>query len=199
MSYYDNTAQNLDYDFGVDLGTVPEDQGFDLIPKGDYPMQCVGVELANSKAGNTIIKAQYQILGGEYDNRRIFETFNIGHSNPKVIEIAQRQIKSWVMACGHTGNERLTMALLKSMEGMEFLGRVKVEVDKTGQYRDSNRIGGFAPMPGGKPSAPSAQPAQPPFATAPAANAPAPAPMPAAAPAATPMAQANAGKRPWEK
>lgn len=185
-AYYGNTAVNLDEDLGQDLSQYDSQDDFSPIPPGDYQLQCVEVLLAHSNAGNRMVKAQFQVLGGEYDNRRIFENFNIEHGNGKVVEIAMRGIKSWAIACGLTGNERLTMGLLKSLEGVEFLASVKIEQDKTGQYGPQNRIRAYKPLPG---------------AGAPAKPAPAPAPAPVAV-AAQPAkaAQPAAGKkRPWEK
>lgn len=196
MTYYNYPGADTTDDLDIDLSTVEEAAPFEPVPPGDYVMQSVGAEATYSKAGNRMIKAQFQILGGQYDNRRIFEQFNVGHSNPTVVQIAQRDLKAWVMACGYTGNERLTMAMLHDLEGREFIGAVKVDKDKTGQYQDSNRIRAYKPLPG------AAAPAH-------AAHTPAPAPAhvphtpPQAAhmqpPQAQPQAAAGAAKRPWER
>lgn len=152
MTIYDtNTYQD---DLSIDLSTVEAADDFAPIPPGDYQMQAVEVGIGFSQAGNRMVKAQYQVIGGEHDNRRIFESFNIEHNNPKVVEIALRSIKSWTIACGFTGNERLTMGMLKELEGREFLGKVKVEEDKTGRYSPSNRIRSYAPLPGSAPVRP---------------------------------------------
>ena len=179
-AYYDTNTATADIDdLNLDLGTVEAQDDFAPIPAGDYQVQCVSVDLATSNAGNRLVKAQFQVLGGEYDNRRIFESYNIQHANPKVVEISLRSVKSWAIACGLTGNERLTMAMLKGLEGVEFLANVKIEQDKTGQYGPQNRIKAYKPLPGAVASAP-AQAARP-------ASVP-PRPAPAAAPA-----------RPWEQ
>ena len=187
MSVYDRhqtaPAADLD-DLNLDLGAVAEQDDFSPIPAGDYQVQCVMVELATSSAGNRLVKAQFQVLGGEYDNRRIYENYNIQHHNPQAVEIALRGIKSWCIACGKTGNERLTLALLNSLEGVEFLASVKIEQDKTGQYGPKNRIKAYKPLPGaGAPAAaPSVRPAAAPRQSAP-----------------PPAARASASARPWEQ
>ena len=194
-SYYGNTAESLDLneDLGQDLSQYDAQDDFAPIPPGEYQVQCVEVTLAHSNAGNRMVKAQFQVLGGEYDNRRIFENFNIEHGNGKVVEIAMRSIKSWVVACGLTGNERLTMGLLKSLEGIEFLAAVKIEQDKTGQYGPQNRIRAYKPLPGAAQVVPQ-QARQAANETA------APKSQPTAAAAQRPAQAASAGKkRPWEK
>lgn len=199
MTYYNYPGADTPDDLDIDLSTVEQAAAFEPVPPGDYVMQSVGAEATYSKAGNRMIKVQFQILGGTHDNRRIFEQFNVGHSNPTVVQIAQRDLKAWVMACGYTGNERLTMAMLHDLEGREFIGAVKVDKDKTGQYQDSNRIRAYKPLPG---------------AVTPAHAAPvpshAPTPAPAAVPPTPPQAAhmpppqakpvaASASKRPWER
>lgn len=200
MSYYNYTDPNqATDDLDIDLSTVEEAAPFEPVPPGDYVMQSVGAEATYSKAGNRMIKVQFQILGGTHDNRRIFEQFNVGHTNPTVVQIAQRDLKAWVMACGYTGNERLTMGMLHDLEGREFIGAVKVDKDKTGQYQDSNRIRAYKPLPGAV--APAHAPPVHTQAPAPAAAAVQPTP-PQAAHMPPPQAQPAAGgasKRPWER
>lgn len=185
-TYYQNQTDDFDFD----LSGVSAESNFDCVPPGEYQMQAISVEIQFSRAGNRLVKAHYQILGGEFNNRRVFESFNLENSNPQTVEIALKQIKQWGMACGLTGNERLTMGLLKSLEGKEFVGKVYIEPDKTGQYEDKNRIRRFMPLPVAAPiTAPQpsiAPPIQPPkTVTAP------PKPLP-------PAATAQPPKRPWE-
>lgn len=182
-TYYDNTAEDLD--LGIDLGNVDETNQFDPIPAAEYRMQAVEISLEQSQAGNNMVKGQFMVIGGQYDNRRIFENYNIQNANPKTVEIAQRQIKQWCMACGFSGNERLTMGLLKSLEGKEFVGQVYIQKDKSGVYGDQNRIRSYKPVGGASAPAPQTQPQQA-----------------ASAPQQRPTAQqkpASTNKMPWEK
>lgn len=189
MTAYDTTDDDLD--LGHDLSDVEDREVFALLPKGEYQVQAVNVHLAQSSTGNQVIKAQFQVLGGEHDNRRIFENYSIQHHNPQAVEIALRGLKSWCIACGRSGNERLTMGLLKALEGAEFLATVYVQQDKTGQYEPQNRIRTYKPLPGSAPIPP-------------ATKAEAAAYRAASGASAKPAAQASAakpaaGKRPWEK
>ena len=170
MTYY-----TADEDFGIDLGGVPESDSYSLIPIGDYPMQCIGVGLKQTNAGGKRIAAKFEITAGEFAGRKVFENFNIQHSNPQTVEIALKGIKQWVKACGGSGDERLTMGLLAGLEGREFTGTLKIEKDKSGQYGDQNRIKSYAPLAQRAPAARPAAAVQPPAAraaTAPAARQP---------------------------
>lgn len=158
-TYYSN--QN-DIDLGFGLEDV-EANPFDLIPAGFYTMQAVGVELKQTKAGNNMVAAQFQIIGGQYDNRRVFVNFNIQHSNPETVKWAQQALKQWTMACGATGNERMTMGLIESMEGREFIGKVTVKESTNPNYSDSNNITSYRPVnPHAQPIMAQAAPMQPP-------------------------------------
>lgn len=168
-----------DIDLGADLSGVDARDNYSPFPAGDYCMQAVEVETKQSSAGNTMVAAKFVVVDGEHAGRKIFENYNIQHHNHQTVEIALKSIKQWLMACGGTGEERLTLGLLKSLEGREFMARVAIEKDKSGQYGDKNRIRGFKPLEGATPQ-PVARPAQQ---AAPAAAAP----------------RAVSGKKPWEK
>lgn len=147
MSEYYSSSETID-DIGVDLSYVEQDNAFEPIPNGDYLVQATEVKVARSKSGNRMLNVQFQVVTGRYENRRIFESYNIEHTNTKVCEIALRQIKSWVLAVGMTGNERLTMELLNQLCGREFIASIKIEEDKTGQYEPKNRIRSYKPQTG---------------------------------------------------
>lgn len=188
----DYTAPDQLEDLDIDLSKVEADSSIDAIPPGTYQMQAIEVKVVHSKAGNRVVKVQFQVIGGTYDNRRVFENFNIQHDNPKVVEIALRQLKSWIAAASGNANAKLTMALLQSLEGAEFLGTVKVEEDKSGQYQPQNRLKVYKALPGAAP-APAATPAPRPAATP---RPPVAAPRPTAAPTKSKM---NGDPKPWER
>lgn len=157
------TYQNPTEDFDLDLSAVSAESQFDPLPPGSYPLQCVTVEVKKSQYGNRYVKAEFEVTGRDHAGSKVFENFNIEHSNPQTVEIALRGIKQWALACGHSGNERLTLAFLKSLEGREFDGTLKIEADRTGQYGPKNRIVKYAAS--GAPSVPATQ-APPPAARA---------------------------------
>lgn len=137
MSEYNNVST----DITIPLADVPVGTGsFEPIPDGVYTLQALDVTMTMSKAMNRMLKVQFAVIGGEYDNRRIFETFNIEHGNSKVVEIALQQIKAWCIATGMSGDELLTFEILQSLCGKEFSASVKIEEDKYGQYPSQNRI-----------------------------------------------------------
>lgn len=136
---YQEGQEYMDEDFG-DLSQVDESDRFTPIEPGRYTLMATRIELKPTKTGGKMIAVEFQVANGPNKGRLIFENYNIQHSNHQTVEIAQRQIKQWIMACGADANQRLTMVLLRPLEGVEFSAEVGIQVDKTGQYGDSNRI-----------------------------------------------------------
>jgi hypothetical protein len=128
-------------DFSIDLGNVASNS---CLPAGDYAVQCVGVELKNTKdlSGKYVV-TQFEVLSGDRKGARIFTNFNIQNRNQTAVEIALRSIKQWVQACGLRGDEQLTMGLLQSLQGKEVFANVGIEQDKSGQYEPKNVIKRF--------------------------------------------------------
>ena len=166
-------------DFSIDLGAVAT---HDCLPAGDYAVQCVGIELKNTKdqRGQYLV-TQFEVLSGERKGSRIFSNFNIKNANQQAVDIALRSIKQWVQAAGGTGNEQLTMGMLQGLQGKEVFANIGIEVDKGGQYDPKNSIKRFH-----VPAMGSQQRQSAPAGVAPAGYKPAP-------------AQASAAKNPWEK
>lgn len=180
---------NDDFDFGADLGDVNE-QEFDLIPAGKYPTQCVLVEHVSTKAGGMMIKAKFEVVGGEFSNRKIFENYNVQHAKASVVNISLGHIKKWLVACGLEPNQRLTLNLVRQLEGREFLASIIIEKDKTGAYRDQNRINKYEAIINSAAPAPTYQ--------AQARPNPTPAPVAEQRPPAQQPTVATAGKMPWQ-
>lgn len=166
-------------DFAIDLGSVSTN---DCIPSGDYAVQCVGVELKNTKDGaGQYLVTQFEVLSGDHKGRRVFTNFNIKNRNQQAVDIALRAIKQWVQAAGGTGNEQLTMALLNGLLGREVFANVGIEQDKSGRFEPKNTIKRFHVAAGTQRAAPTA------------------AAMAGAPGAPRQAAPAQASKQPWER
>lgn len=178
--YYDD-----DFDFNADMSAVDETANdFTPIPADDYLLQLVQAELKDT-AGGKMVSARFEVIEGDYKGRNIFENFNLQHKSHQTVEIALRQVKQWVKACRINPNQRLTMKLIHELEGIEFIGTVYIQKDKTGQYGPQNRIRKYQESPfamNKKPEVPqqraSGSDVQPP---------------------PQPQAASNSDKRPWER
>lgn len=133
-----NLAEN--FDFGANLNEIDDTQEFTPLPAGDYLVAATKIELADTKAGNgKMVKTTFTVTEGQNSGRLIFENYNIQNPNSEAVRIALQSIKAWCLACGVTGNERLTMGLINDLENREFRATVKIAPAKNG-YDAQNRI-----------------------------------------------------------
>jgi hypothetical protein len=155
--------------FTFDATTVEPSAPTGPIPAGTYLAHVIESDLKALKSGNgTGLALTFQILDGEFKNRRLWANLNVQHSNPEAQKIGQQQLSSLCRA--------VNAVKLNNSEELHFKPvkiRVKIRVDA--QYGDKNEIAGYEPATGTT-SAPS-------FQSAPQTAAPASAP---------------AAKRPWE-
>jgi hypothetical protein len=160
-----------------------DDRNFDPAPRGVYRMRCIEVEDKTTRSGGEMIAATFEIVGGDYNKRRVWHNFNIVNKSEQAERIGRSQVAAWARACGKP-NASSTDQLLE----MEFEARVKIEEQEG--YKPRNVIDGFVAASGTP--APSrtqepVKPAAPKPAAAPKAAAPKPAPAPA-----------GGQKNPWE-
>jgi hypothetical protein len=58
----------------VDFDSVPDaDEGFDPLPEGSYTCKVTDVEEQTSKAGNEMWAMTWEVQGGEYHGRRVWD------------------------------------------------------------------------------------------------------------------------------
>ena len=161
---------------------------FDVIPAGEYPAKIIETkEYPNNKGTGRILELVWEIIDGQFKNRRIWQRLNYIHQNSTAQAIAQAQLAQVTDACGIQHALRDTSAI----EHRPMRIKVKVKTDKTGQYDPQNEVAKVMPYAGNPAGAPAAQPpaAAPPAQAAPQAN--------AYAPQGQPPAQPQPGSAPW--
>ena len=114
------------------------------IPAGNYQLRAVGIELKDTRAGTgKYFNVEFNIIGGQYDGRKIWEAFNVINQNATTVEIALKQIKQWLIAAGQDASGELTSTRILNLEGSTCMAIVGIKTDKTGQYAPSNNIKRF--------------------------------------------------------
>jgi hypothetical protein len=132
----------------LDLRNTQADTGADPIPAGWYMAMIDESSLVDTKGGtgNKMLKLRFNIIEGQFANRKVFTNFNIIHSNVMTQEIAQKQLKAVCVAVGHHG------LITDSAELHAKPCRIKVKIRKaTEEYEASNDIVSYlskdAPLP----------------------------------------------------
>ena len=138
--------------FGFDLKEYESSSTRDYspIPKGEYTIKCTEAESKDTKSGGQMIAATFEVVGDQFDGRKIWNNFNI-HNNSEVAQkIGREQVASWARACGKPNATSVDELLER-----KFKASIDIEKGKDG-YADKNRIVGYV-MEGNAPAKPKAQ------------------------------------------
>lgn len=137
-------------DFGKALASVEaQSNDFDVLPAGEYEVQCLEAGVRPTKDGTgKYINAQFSVVNHDrFNNRRIFNIFNVQNKSEKATQIGMSQLKSFFMASGilpATLETKKTYEEVASlMNGLKCL--VKLKIESNSQYGDKNRVTSFKP------------------------------------------------------
>jgi len=140
-------------DINFDPSTV--DDTPDLIPPGEYTAQVIEAENGVPRSGDGhMLKLTWSIDEGEHEGRRIWQSLCYDHSNKTTKDIAQKMLKRICAA--------LDIGVLHEAEELKFKParvRVSIEVDKTGQFSDRNKIANVKALNNGEATEANVQPA----------------------------------------
>lgn len=175
------------------------------IPTGWYNGKIIESEMKPTKdkgdgsPPGAYLALTIEVVGGQYNGRKVFDRLNLQNNNPLAVEIAYKTLSA---ICHATGVMQVQDS--SQLHGIMLQVRVVQKAAHTegGQtYDASNEVKGYKPAEGGVAGGPPAGFAPPAPAPAPAPTTPwaaAPAPAPAAAPWAPPAAAAPAvAAPPW--
>ncbi len=127
-------------EIAFDATTVPPQQEFDLLPAGKYLAQIIDSDVSmNSKGTGQVLKLTFEVLEGEYANRRLWARLNITHENADAERIGRAQLSALCHAIGVTQLKDTV-----DLHDKPVVVTVKIRKDKTGQYPDSNDVAGFS-------------------------------------------------------
>ena len=139
-------------DGGFDAAAPENQKTSSVVPAGEYPAIMIESEKkeTNAKDGH-YLKTQWQIVKGEFQNRRIFCNFNLWLNPSK--ELAIQIGKGQFSECCRAVN------VLNPKDSSELHNKpcmIKLKITKDDEYGDKNEITKFAPV-GKQSSAPPAE------------------------------------------
>lgn len=125
--------------------TAPENRRTNsVVPAGEYPAIMIESEKKPTNANDGhYLKTKWQIVAGEFQNRVIFKNFNLwlpAHKE-QAIQIARGEFSEFCRAVD-VPNPRDSSEL----HNKPCQIKVRVRVDKSGQYDDQNDISGWKPI-----------------------------------------------------
>jgi len=122
------------FNFDVSEVDVNATVSRDPVPAGDYVLKCLEAEEKQTRSGGTMIKAKFEVVGGDYDGKWIWENYNIVNASEKAQNIGRQQLVSWATACGKPDADDTDKLIDR-----KFTATVGIEMG-TGGYSDSNKI-----------------------------------------------------------
>jgi hypothetical protein len=120
---------------GFDASKV-EPNDFGVIPAGDYEACICNSELKATKDGTgEYLNLEIQIVGGQYQNRKLFEKLNLRNKNEQAVQIAKGTLSAICRAVGvltpndsselHNKTFRISVGVRKSDYSGEMENRIK--------------------------------------------------------------------------
>lgn len=80
---------------GFNAREVEPNAGFEAIPVGDYPAAIVNSEEKQTKAGTgSYHKLEFQILEGQFANRKLWVMLNLNNPNEEAVKIARGELSA---------------------------------------------------------------------------------------------------------
>lgn len=130
------------------LDSVPASTtSYDAIPAGMYEATIANAEIKDSKSGGKYINVRYDITGPAHIGRVVFGMITIANANPKAEEVGRQQLGELIRAIGLD-----KLADTDQLIGGQLI--IKLDVEKSEQYGEQNRVRGFRPATkGSKPTA----------------------------------------------
>jgi hypothetical protein len=120
-----------------DTATEEGSPNFEPIPKGQCVASIIDAKVAALKsARGQAVLATWEIEGGKYSGRLIFDRVIIAHESAQAMKFGRRKLKDIADACGVTGQLKELSVLLNK----PCLISVGIEVDDTGQYPPKNKV-----------------------------------------------------------
>jgi hypothetical protein len=135
-----------------------EGSHFDLIPPGEYVAEIIEAEIKQPRSGDGhMLALTWRVSEGDYEGRQVWESLCFQHSNEQTQAIARRKLKDICAALEI--NEQITDPEVFKFKPVRV--RIGIQVDKSGQYDDSNKISRVRALeddPGEPTPAPSSKP-----------------------------------------
>jgi hypothetical protein len=139
-------------ELNFNAASVEPNEGFDVIPAGEYDAVIVASEVKPTSAGTgKMLKLELQILNGKFQNRKVWDNLNIWNPNAQAVQIAKGTLSAICRAVN----------VLTPKDSSELHNkplRIKLAVEKSAEYGEQNKIKAYKPRQvGPAPATPQAQ------------------------------------------
>lgn len=120
-----------------DSTKVAPNEGFDVLPAGDYRACITASEIKPTKDGQgRYVKLTFQLLDDPYKNRKLWENLNLWNKSAEAVKIAEGNLSKIARAVNV-----LTLTDTSQLHNLPLIIKLKVKTDADGNKE--NRIGGY--------------------------------------------------------
>ena len=120
-----------------DASTVQPTSSYDPLPNGEYLVVAIASDMKPTKSGGQYLELELEILEGNFRSRKLWDRINLVNSNPKTVEIAQRQLSG---LCHATGVMNVTDS--SQLHNIPVIATIKYKEPQNG-YEASNEVRGY--------------------------------------------------------
>ena len=120
---------------GFNAAEVEPNNGFELIPSGDYEAVIVASEMKPTKKGGEYLSFEIQIANGPQQNRKLFDNLNLVNANATAVTIAKGTLSAICRAVGvltpndssdlHNKPFRISVGIRKREDNDEMQNHIK--------------------------------------------------------------------------
>jgi hypothetical protein len=121
---------------GFNAAEVAPNEGFDVIPPGEYEACITASEMKATKDGTgSYLNLEIQILNGQFQNRKLFEKLNLVNRNETAVTIAKGTLSAICRAVNvltpndsselHNLPLRISVGVEKRKDNGEMTNRIK--------------------------------------------------------------------------
>lgn len=126
----------------IDLSNAKEPK-FEVLPAGKYNVFCNGAAVMDTKNGTgQYVQAEFVVMEGSYEGKRLFHNFNIKNQNQKAVDIGLGQLKSFLRYAKYPTPDSL--GDVSALEGLKTGVVTKVRSDE--QWGDKAEIARFSDL-----------------------------------------------------
>lgn len=117
-------------------------EGYDALPNGPQVMALVKATVGPTRNDpeSVMVSAEFQVMNGNFQGRRVWETYNLKNASDKAMEMGWGNWNALLQACG-----KLRVSVPDEIYGIPFIGNLGVRKDDPSR----NKINSYKPLNGG--------------------------------------------------
>ena len=107
------------------------------LPNGEYLVVVLASDMKPTKSGGQYLELELEVLDGNFKGRKLWDRINLVNTNPKTVEIAQRQLSSLCHAIGV-----MNVTDSAQLHNIPVIATIKYKDPQNG-YGASNEVRGY--------------------------------------------------------